>query len=247
MSQILIIEDSITDATKLTALLTGLHYQTRIVDTRAKAEEYIALKQFDAIITNSVLPDGTYQDILRFMNRRPNYGYVPIVVLSHAISSSTTQKMRLEGVKYIFQYPISNTVLEQMNNAFDYNVAYSYPSELTGIIDMNSTLKIHCDKLMTTQLFDMLAEVLSNDKQQLEQSYDTNDLDTINHILDRLEGTFQCCIVPALSLAHKNLYQELKETSDLSSSAILFNIFFEEIERFLTTYEKLRLQIYTTL
>jgi len=114
MAKILIIEDDTTFAQILEVFLTKNHHQLQLVETVQEAKKIVAQQEFDLLLIDYRLPDGTGLDVLKTVREKGIA--IPIIIMTSFNDVRTAVKSIQLG-------------------AFDYITKPVNPDELLMIID----------------------------------------------------------------------------------------------------------------
>ncbi len=241
---VLIIEDDHILQKTITTALHRNHCQVvATADTVKTACEALQARKYDLVICDLGLPDGTGIDVMKWIKQdkaHPNQN-TPFVVLTANADGNTKNNAVASGFLDVFQKPLSDVTVQQiMQRYIDTQEPCAVSAADDTVIDIHASVAVAGDLTVVKEVFHMLSDALIQDKQDLRQCYEKNDIETTRQILHRLDGSLRYCIVPKLQLARTALHDAVHDVTQLNTITPLFDAFYQEIDRYLATFERLK-------
>lgn len=244
LHKLLIIEDDLILQKIMLSIFEHLSCQLTQVRSVADAIQSLTDQNFDLVICDLGLLDGTGVDVIswaRTESRHPNQD-TPFIVLT----SNTDPNLRMEslrrGFQEILQKPLTPQKAKEIINKY---IHQTHKPELTledviDVIDIPSTIQLVGGLPGTKEILDMLTVTLLEDKNMLETLALQNNILKTREILHRLDGSFRYCIVPTLQKCRTLLHEAIANTDNLAALEVLYNNFYQAIAQFVDTHAKLK-------
>lgn len=109
MASIFVVEDNRMLRTMYVAGLVGFGYTVAEADTVQEAKDYLNDNQPDAILLDMQLPDGTGEDVIRYVRQHLQWADVHIVVATG--TEVDVDQLLAMGANAVLQKPIEFSVL----------------------------------------------------------------------------------------------------------------------------------------
>ncbi|WP_455201095.1 response regulator [Kaarinaea lacus] len=233
--KILIAEDQEINARLMDILLSQAGATTRVVENGKIALDAATSEVFDFILMDIQMPEmngvEATKHIRQFDNENQN---TPIVALTANTIAEDKTSYLAAGMNDVLIKPVDeeiliDTILSKVTPkhtdktiADDHRVPLEEPSSdfsqssnqtQKAYIDINS----HKDKLamskqeLTEEMHGMLLKELPGFKQSINQAFEDNDLDTMDHHVHKLHGATSFCDVPNLKNAAELLEISIKK------------------------------------
>jgi nitrogen-specific signal transduction histidine kinase/response regulator of citrate/malate metabolism len=243
LPQILLIEDDILQQKMITRIManTGGHV-AKIVDSVGLSCAAISELPYDLVISDLGIVGGTGIDVMSWTKQNTNHPnqHTPFIALTANSDDAMQKKALATGFRNVYQKPLTPLAAQEILARYTLKKESSTSEPaLEKIIDVDASLEIVTDKSMLKELFGMLSESLVNDRKQLHDFYEKNDIQSTRELLHRLDGTLRYCIAPKLQKARGDLHEAIHSAASLTSLTLLYNDFYKEIDNYLDAYAQL--------
>jgi CheY-like chemotaxis protein len=244
--KVLLVEDDLILQKIIARTLTEAGCDVVVVNGVAASRRVLSENVFDLVICDMSLVDGTGLDMITWVRHETNHPNqtTPFVVLTSNTDPAVHQMALNKGFLEVLQKPLSQEMARSLIRKYTgiEKQQHLVPDDIKDIIDIDATNHITGDESMRKEIFSMLSMLLQQDRKHLEDLYIQNDIIGTRDILHRLDGSFRYCVTPRLQRSRAKLHQAVRETEQLRSVEPLYQEFYQEIERYLTTYNQLKSQ-----
>lgn len=260
--RILLIEDdnvSLFAASEILSSLTAMVDMARDVE---EATEQLNAVEYDLVISDISLPDGTGMDIIRHArtSEESKNKATPFValtahqtkrkheeILSHGFFEVITKPLSSECAHSFLSHCVANRNLQQDSYdlpARDLNIATEgdvMVARDVAVIDLHLGLQRmsakHDEKALIA--IGMLIDSLKEDINVLKECYDKNDIAGVREILLKIRGGLDYSGVPRLQQSIAVLHAALKNSDDTAMLKPLFNNVYEQVAVLRQAYQDL--------
>jgi signal transduction histidine kinase/CheY-like chemotaxis protein len=213
------------------------------VDSVSKACEAIKKQKYDLVVCDLGIYEGTGIDVMNWVRSDKNHPNqdTPFVVLTANNDDAMKKKALSAGFLQVFQKPLESAEAQSIVDKYIHTQTVDISQTLRNtIIDIDASMRTVCDVALLKEIFGMLSESILQDKVLLQTLYDKNDIVETRNVLLRLDGTLRSCVAPQLQAARGRLDEAAKEAQWLTTITPFYKSFYNEIDRFLAEYERLK-------
>lgn len=247
--KVLLIEDD--PLARMAGLITlqsaGCH--VNVADTVQRALEVLSSIQFQLIVSDLGLPDGSGNDIIRAIKQNPqslNY-QTPFFALTAHSDSKKRDEAKKAGFLMVMTKPLTQEHFKSLIDLYIHNQANRLkaeeapaPGELSFIDMKLAEKRVGNNSQLAVELLDMLVASLPDNLAIIQSAYQNNDIQIIRDEFHKLYGGLCYCGTPRLSKALQKVHEAVKTTADLTSLEDLFNNLYKEVDFLLKAHKELR-------
>lgn len=244
---ILLIEDDVLARVVAKNAFEKLGYPIVTADNVAMAKKALTQTQFDLVVSDIGLPDGTGFDIVRFIKENPsslNYA-TPFVALTAHSGETKNAQAKEAGFLALLEKPLSREMVNHLINTYLSSQDAKGQMITDTVIDLDATFKLMGDsQTVVLDMLSLLAENLQQEKLALEAAYRINDTLKTQELLHKMMGGLSYCGVPRLQKITAILQDEVKKTEQLSSIESIYSELYREIDGFVEEFIKIKKQTF---
>ncbi len=244
--RLLLIEDDPLARMAALCVLDDLVCDVGVAKDVAEAERMLNQKQFDLIISDLGLPDGSGNEIVQGLKDDPgalNHA-TPCLALTAHSDSQKKMEAKEAGFLTVMTKPLTKQAAHAWVEMYVQKKAKEGGSSNTDddlpIIDMKQGTQLASrNPQLAVELLDILCHDLPSDLIFIEEAYQKNDIKMLRDLFHKLKGGLCYCGVPRLRLALNILHDEVREVENVAEIQHLFDRLYEEVNLLLEEHKKL--------